>query len=181
MLAGKASLTASENDYDWLGHGIYFWEHNAPRAYEFACEVRDQRHGRKRKLSRPAVVGAIIELGNCLNLLDSGSIQIVRDAYLDLVRLQVEAGERLPENSGGPGKPLRRLDCAVMEMLHTTREDRGEPLLNTVRAAFIEGGAIYDGAGFHEKTHIQVCVRSLSSIKGYFRPLDEDGRPVRFG
>ena len=27
-LPGKAELKVSENAYDWLGHGIYFWEHN---------------------------------------------------------------------------------------------------------------------------------------------------------
>ena len=27
VLAGKAKLLASENTYDWLGSGIYFWEH----------------------------------------------------------------------------------------------------------------------------------------------------------
>lgn len=28
---------------------------------------------------------------------------------------------------------------------------------------------IYDGAGFQERTHIQICVRNLSRIKGVFR------------
>ena len=30
---GDKKLLPSKNDYDWLGHGIYFWEHNALRAY----------------------------------------------------------------------------------------------------------------------------------------------------
>jgi hypothetical protein len=25
IVSGKLSLKASNNDYDWLGHGIYFW------------------------------------------------------------------------------------------------------------------------------------------------------------
>ncbi|MCC8028629.1 MAG: hypothetical protein LIO75_02320 [Lachnospiraceae bacterium] len=29
-------LKASSNAYDWLGHGIYFWEQNYQRAYEWA-------------------------------------------------------------------------------------------------------------------------------------------------
>ena len=26
VLAGPEGLLPSENEYDWLGHGIYFWE-----------------------------------------------------------------------------------------------------------------------------------------------------------
>jgi len=29
-------LKPSENRYDWLGNGIYFWENNYERAFQFA-------------------------------------------------------------------------------------------------------------------------------------------------
>ena len=29
-------LEKSDNEYDWLGGGIYFWENNYQRAFEFA-------------------------------------------------------------------------------------------------------------------------------------------------
>jgi len=35
LLRGR-TLRPSENDYDWLGRGIYFWEHGPRRAYEWA-------------------------------------------------------------------------------------------------------------------------------------------------
>ena len=181
ILAGKTPPAASQNDYDWLGHGVYFWEHNAQRAYEFACEVRTRPHPSRQKIVRPAVVGAIIDLANCLNLLDSRYIDMVRDAHIDLVALHRDAGEPMPTNSGGTDRLLRRLDCAVIETLHATREERGRPAFDTVRAAFIEGDPIYDGAGFRAKNHIQLCVRNLSCIKGYFRPLGDDGKPLTFG
>jgi hypothetical protein len=38
-----------------------------------------------------------------------------------------------------------------------------------VRAAFPEGREIYPGAGFDEKTHIQIALRNLDCIKGVFR------------
>ena len=41
ILAGKEHLKASENDYDWLGTGIYFWENSAQRALEWARLVRE--------------------------------------------------------------------------------------------------------------------------------------------
>ena len=37
LLSGKdVSLNSSENDYDWLGSGIYFWEEAPHRALEWA-------------------------------------------------------------------------------------------------------------------------------------------------
>jgi hypothetical protein len=38
-------------------------------------------------------------------------------------------------------------------------------------AAFIEGLPLYENAGFHEQTHIQICVRKPEQIIGYFRPI----------
>jgi hypothetical protein len=180
VFAGKGILSASDNDYDWLGHGIYFWEYNAQRGYEFACEIRDRPRHRGQRVKRPAVVGAMIDLSSCLNLLDSRSIGMVRQAYDDLVILHDEANEPLPRNSGGPERFLRRLDCAVIEFLHTARQEQGALPFDAARAAFIEGGPIYKGAGFYAKNHIQICVRNPECIKGYFRPLDEKGRPLLF-
>lgn len=163
IFAGEKSLTQSANDYDWLGHGVYFWEHNAQRAYEFACEVRDRNRRRRRRLRRPTVVGAIIDLGFCLNLLDSGFIGMLKQAYLDLIVLHQEAAEPLPQNSGGKDRLLRHLDCAVIELLHATRRERRELAFDTVRAPFVEGTPIYAGAGFHDKSHLQLCVRNVGS------------------
>ncbi len=28
----------SVNDYDWLGHAVYFWEYGADRAWRFSLE-----------------------------------------------------------------------------------------------------------------------------------------------
>ena len=178
VLAGEASLAASENDYDWLGHGVYFWEHNVQRAYEFAREVRDRPHHGRQMVKQPAVIGAMVDLAYCLNLFDSRYIGLVRQAYDDLVLLHKGAQEPLPSNTGGRHRPVRRLDCAVIQMLHRTREDRGDPPFDTVRAAFAEGGRLYPNAGFAAKTHIQLCVRNPACIKGYFRPLGEDGKPL---
>ena len=62
MLSGKAKFLKSENDYDWLGPGVYFWEANPQRALEFATEKR----GRAEGIQKPFVVGGVIDLGLCL-------------------------------------------------------------------------------------------------------------------
>ncbi|TWB32686.1 hypothetical protein [Nitrospirillum viridazoti] len=58
LLAG-APFKQSENDYDWLGHGIYFWEANPKRGLAFAKEALKRKKSKK----HPAVVGASSTLG----------------------------------------------------------------------------------------------------------------------
>jgi hypothetical protein len=60
-LLGGSSFVPSKKDYDWLGAGIYFWENDVLRAYQWAIEAR-------RGFKHPSVVGAVIELGSCLDL-----------------------------------------------------------------------------------------------------------------
>jgi hypothetical protein len=180
VIAGKQPLQPSRNDYDWLSEGVYFWEHNPGRAFDFAREVRNRPRNKKHTIKDPAVVGAIIDLGFCLNLLDSRSIDMVRQAYADLVRASDEAGIELSRNSVGPDLLVRKLDCAVIHFLHKTRADKGDKPFDTVRAAFVEGERLYENAGFAAKNHIQICVRNLACIKGYFQPLDESGKPISF-
>ena len=36
------TFTPSENDFDWLGSGIYFWEYGADRALRFAEEQKNR-------------------------------------------------------------------------------------------------------------------------------------------
>jgi hypothetical protein len=180
VFAGRRSLAASENDYDWLGHGVYFWEHSPDRAFEFARDVLSKPHNLRQRIKAPAVVGAVIDLGTCLNLLDSSYIALVRKSHENLRTFARRSGEPIPENTGGPDRLMRRLDCAVIELLHLTRAEEHEPPFDTVRAAFIEGKRLYKNAGFHAKNHIQLCVRNVACIKGYFRPLGESGKPIRF-
>ena len=77
--------------------------------------------------------------------------------------------ESLPCNKGQDGK-ARGLDCAVIETLHQFRADTGKSQFDTVRSFFLEGNELYPGAGFRELDHVQLCVRTAHSIKGYFLP-----------
>jgi len=181
VVAGKDVLHSSHNDYDWLGDGIYFWEHNAHRAYQFAVEAAQRRQPRNRRTARIGVIGAIIDLGFCLNLLDSRYIEMVRVAHEQLVQISAEIRAPMPRNTGGDDLLKRNLDCAVLRTLHKAREDAGRTPFQTIRAAFIEGERLYENAGFSTKNHIQVCVRDPKCIKGYFWPLDELGKPATFG
>ena len=175
VFAGRAALNPSENDYDWLGWGIYFWEHSPDRAFDFAREVSKRPHHRGQSITTPAVVGAVIDLGRCLNLLDTRNIGLVKEAHRLLSATAAAVGETLPRNTGGDEWLRRDLDCAVIQSLHAQRERDGEESFNTVRAAFQEGPPLYERSGFREKNHIQIAVRTPACIRGYFRPLDDGG------
>ncbi len=164
----------SNNDYDWLGPGIYFWEANPMRGLDFAREAK------RRKLSdirTPFVIGAVISLGLCLDLTTSPGIAQVRAAHKSLVELATARHLELPKNT--TGGLLRRLDRAVIQMVHTIRKDQGEQAIDTVKGVFIEGGPAYEGSGFHEKTHIQIAVCNPDCIKGVFRVPDAQLRSIK--
>ena len=154
----------SNNDYDWLGPGIYFWEANPLRGLDFAREAK-KRHAAN--IKRPFVIGAVISLGLCMDLTTAAGIEQVRAAHKSLVEFAAAAGGKLPENARHG--LLRRLDCAVIQMVHTIRSDRGDQPIDSVKGVFLEGRPICEGSGFYEKTHIQVAVCNPDCIRGVFR------------
>jgi hypothetical protein len=163
-VVGGEDFKPSSNAYDWLGHGIYFWEANPRRGLEFAEELVAKRRGR---VASPTVVGAIIDLGLCLDLTTSAGIAQVREAHRRLIEIRETADLPVPRNKAD--RLRRNLDCAVIEMFHDIRQKAGEAAVDCVKGVFIEGAPIYDTAGFHDKTHIQICVRNPDCIKGVFR------------
>lgn len=176
VLAGKEHLEKSQNAYDWLGHGIYFWEYSPQRALEFAKQSATDKKITKGAIKKPAVIGVVIDPGTCLNLLEASAISKLKKAYEVLELIE----DPLPENKGGIDKRARFLDCAVIEMVHKLREPGTGALsalaptlkpYDTVRGAFWEGEYLYPGAGFREKNHVQICVRNPDCIKGYFRVI----------
>lgn len=82
-------------------------------------------------------------------------------------------------HSGMNDKPLRKLDCAVIERLHKMNEDLHRTAYDNVWGIFFEGGPIYLGTGILEKTHVQICVRNPNCIKGYFAPKEFNGSFAR--
>lgn len=172
IFAGKKGLLANKNAYDWLGHGIYFWENNPTRALEYAKEIKGRTSS---KIKDPAVVGAIIYPGKCLNLTESKSLSILKDGYKALKEYCAIAGFPMPENKkpkNNSEKLLKNLDCGVIETVHRINEEAKVPEYDLVRGVFLEGETIYPGTEIQEKTHIQICVRNTGCIKGYFRVLD---------
>ncbi|MCB9619815.1 MAG: hypothetical protein H6724_10260 [Sandaracinus sp.] len=155
-------LEPSDNTYDWLGRGIYFWEHGPHRARQFA--EWKQRRG---KLKEPAVIGAYIKLGACFDLTDTQATKLLAGFYDGLVEAFRVTERQMPENRPAKGHEpddltLRELDCAV---LNFGLEDHYQ----TVRGVFVEGEPAYPGAAIRTQTHVQIAVRDPACILGYFR------------
>lgn len=172
VLADQDSLKRSENDYDWLGHGIYFWENDPKRALRWAQQLCD--HG---KLDCPFALGAVIDPGYCLDLMQAESLSLLHETYIELKTLLSSSGKPLPVNrplKGSDDLLLRFLDCAVIETLHYSRKLAGEKPFDSIRGVFWEGKELYPNAGFKQQNHIQVCVRNPNCIIGYFRVRQRD-------
>jgi hypothetical protein len=169
LVSGKTTLRSSNNAYDWLGNGIYFWENNKQRALDFAEELK-KRLGSKSNIKTPSVVGAVLDMGFCLDLLDAEYIALVKESYNTLLESCKTLGLPVPVNSNIGSSTdllLRNLDCAVIQNLHFERERLKLKPFDSVRGAFIEGDPLYNNAGFHDKNHIQICIRNPNCIKGY--------------
>ena len=166
IVANHSEMKPSCNKYDWLGRGFYFWENNYERALSFAKE--QQIRGR---IETPSVLGAYIDLGNCLDLLDSYHLTGLQGAYHQLKKSFKLIGKELPANkpiSTSPDLILRPLDCAVIEAYVA----QVSPVFDSVRGVFWEGEDLYPGAGMKEKNHIQISIRNINCIKCFFIPRE---------
>lgn len=188
LLNQPDEIVISKEKYDWLGHGMYFWENNYQRALQWAEDKR-----KRGRIEKPAVIGAVLFLGYCCDFLDSTYIHILK-RYFDLMAINYIALEQdLPENRDLPhdrykDKILRELDCAVIEFMHRetsltieadmqTRGFSQFKVFDSTRGVFTEGGPVFAGAGILEKSHIQICIRNPNCIKGFFLPRKEVGFP----
>lgn len=166
LINGQDELKPSDNKWDWLGPGIYFWEQDAARGLEYSTEVVGGKQKNKEAHKTPFVVGSIIQLGNCLNLVESTALDILTEAYEGLERSIKAAGVPMPHNTA----QNRALDCAVIKYIHEANKQAGKLPYDTIRCAFPEGGEAYPGAMISKRLHIQICVCNPEMIKGYFLP-----------
>ena len=77
IIKGDKQFEASENNDDWLGHGIYFWEYAPQQAFVWARN----RQASKKWGEQIAVLGSMIRLGNCFDLLDPVNVSTSSGLY----------------------------------------------------------------------------------------------------
>ena len=172
ILAGEP-MEPSRRDYDWLGEGVYFWENDSIRAWEWA----NWKVG-KGDFEEPFVVGAKVDLGKCLDLMSRDSHMALTEAYDSLIEHYSRRGDKLPFNQKANVDDqdylLSYRDCAVINHLHAYLIETPRVPFDTVRGVFTEGKRVYPGARFRDKTHIQIAVRDT----GLIRDCYEVARPA---
>jgi hypothetical protein len=154
LIRGESSIDGwqpSRNPYDWIGHGIYFWEFAPHRARSWG--------------GKGGVIGAVIQLGLCLDLTDVNYTGMLRDEYRRVRRARRARRWPMPRNRGG----RRDLDCLIVNELVETAEEDGL-IFQTVRCPFLEGKPAFPGSGILRESHVQIAVRDKSCILGVFRP-----------
>lgn len=184
LVKNPDDIRISRNRWDWLGAGFYIWENNLERAEEWASNTYGEDG---------AVVGVVYELGTCLDLMDSSSIKMVKQARDIFVSDVISHGGEIPVNKDlradvNSDKLLRMFDCAVINFLTDNVDAKYVELMkangyswmhafDSVRGCFNEGGKI-EGMEIYEKTHIQIAIRNLNCIKGVFLPRVERPFPA---
>lgn len=188
LVRNPGNVKKSNELFDWLGNGFYVWENNQKRALQWAVDKETRG-----KITNPSVVGVVYQLDHCLDFTDSQYIDLL-SAYFDSMKKDfLTIGMELPKNKDLPKDEyhdliLRELDCAVIEYMHQKIDEKIKAdIINngyselkhfdTVRGVFTEGGPAFEGAGIQKKNHIQVCIRNLNCIKGFFIPREKIAFP----
>lgn len=140
----------SRNEYDWLGDGAYFFQ-DAP--------VRAMKWARERFGEQAAVVGAEIDLGNCIDLLDVPWHAQIARVYPRYLAEGEQQGRPLPRQSAG----AHRLDRDVMNYLIDLMEEENT-VVSGVRAAFAEGEPAFPGSALLNRSHVQIAIRAPRAI-----------------
>lgn len=150
-----AGFLQKHKKYHWLGDGAYFWQDAPRRAWQWASE----HHGED-----AAVVGAAIELSDCMDMLDVGWFDLMLGVYDRYLEKCKQDGVVPPIQEG----PFHRLDAAVINYTVGVLAEEGRHV-RSVRCSFGEGNSVFPGSAIYSLNHIQIAVRDLAVIKRTWR------------
>jgi len=158
----KRTFKFSRNRDDWLGYGIYFWEYAPQQAYSWA-ERRKKRHNWNEPI---AILGSMIRLGFCFDLLDPYNVKYLKEIYEQYRATETAAGSSIPENANH----YKYLDCAVFQYAYAVTENpEKKQAVDSSRAVYVPTGEekrIWTRSWISEGAHIQICVRNPDCILG---------------
>lgn len=144
----------SENSWEWLGHGVYFWQDAPDRAFGWAKEW----HSRSGYEGPIAVVAARIQLFDFVDLLDQTGMRLVKD-FASALQRKIANEERSLTNE----YPIHRLDCELFNSVTTMLLSEGIEVRG-YRAACVEGDPITEGSPIYDRSHVQLAVIDQTTI-----------------
>ncbi len=165
----RKNFEYKRNKNDWLGHGIYFWEYAPRQAFWWAQRMERLALKQKKPWGEPiAIVGSMIRLGSCLDLLEPDNIKYTKKICEKYRSTQEQLGLPIPVNA----QHKRLLDCAIFEYLYAALEQESAGsarAIDSARAVYVptdEKKRVWPGSWIYDESHIQVCVRNPSCILG---------------
>src|ERR1700677_4299375 len=96
VVSGEISMVRSENEYDWLGSGVYYWEYAPKQAWAWA--ERKRKNEKWPKDEDVAVIASMIRLGFCFDLLDPDNILEIKLCYHEYMRFCEWLGQEPRKN-----------------------------------------------------------------------------------
>lgn len=169
-------LDHSQNPYDWLGPGAYFFEGDLQRALLFAeaSAAHPEKMFTQRPIATPAAVGVVLCVSSWLDMTTQEGLGEFSLALEGMKVAFQSEGKDLPANRPAADDDVdiiyRALDSAVFSFMHEIREHRQLAPFDAVRGAFPQGAPMAENSGFRQHTHLQIAVRNNDCIVGWFLP-----------
>ncbi len=163
----ERGFRSSDNWYDWLGKGIYFFQDTKEYARYWAMNERKEG-----LIANPAVIGADIDYERFLDLLEYRHLRKLKDFCDELEKTtnidygKAKAAQRQHDATWKPR--AHPLDCFVINEAAIAAEEAGEPI-RAVRSVFFEGDPLYSNSHLFDRQHIQIAVRDPNLIRKYWR------------
>ena len=164
-------LDASDNLYDWLGPGVYFFQDDWRRALMFAQASAEQptRRFTARPIREPSVVGAVLRLSSILDVSTQSGIEAFRLAYQSLQASGVPLLKNRKSVPTDTDVIVRALDRQVFKYLHQMFADQDLAPVDAIRGAFPQGDAVAPTSAIFANSHVQIALRNPRCVLGWFR------------
>lgn len=157
-IVSEQRMEPSTRDYDWLGHGVYFWCDYDHRAWEWARRAALRAEAEDGVPRACGVVKAAVRLGTCIDIHSHLFDQLIQDATNALLRQYAARQVEPPQNTE---RGAMRLSCATFNFLCKNLD----VTVDTIRCPFHEGNELIPGSKIFDKVHIQLCARTPGSIR----------------
>lgn len=145
----ESGFNPSNNEYDWLGKGIYFWQDAPKRAWQWAQSTHPDN---------PAVVKSRLRLDrSCLDLLDIGYFPLLKTMYNGFITSYTQQNLTIPQQKPDRSK-AHRLDCSFFNYVVKTFNSSSDYRIASIRSAFVEGDRIFPNSAIYDLTHIQIAI-----------------------
>ena len=163
-----------DQSHDWMGNGVYYWEHAPKQAWRFA-EIRR----RQRKWDEPvAVVASMIRLGFCFDLLDPDNAKKLKSLHDDYIEVCLAKNQPIPKNK----RRWKYLDKAVFDYAYSVinqekAEDGSPSRVDTCRGIYVRPGStgrLWKESWVQQGAFIQLLVKNPDcTLGGWLVPPDE--------